>query len=171
MYHQILPFLCRIGNEPSSVSLVMLLYETGEHLLLGPTFLGWYISVIYHLPCMFHEVGSLCQENQLNLYDIANTITHWGRVTHICVDDITIIGSDNGLSPDRRQAIIWTNAGMLLIGPLGTIFGEIAIEILIFSFRKMHLKVSSAKWLPFCLSLNVIILCYVLMNWLWCWHM
>ena len=37
-------------------------------------------------------------------------LTHWGRVTHICVSKLTIIGSDNGLSPDRRQAIIWTNA-------------------------------------------------------------
>ena len=36
-------------------------------------------------------------------------LTHWGRVTHICVSKLTIIGSDNGLSPDRRQAIIWTN--------------------------------------------------------------
>ena len=45
-------------------------------------------------------------------------LTHWGRVTHICVSKLTIIGSDNGLSPDRRQAIIWTNAGLLLIGPL-----------------------------------------------------
>ena len=41
--------------------------------------------------------------------------THWGRVTHICVSKLTIIGSDNGLSPGRRQAIIWTNAGILLI--------------------------------------------------------
>ena len=48
-------------------------------------------------------------------------LTHWGRVTHICVSKLTIIGSDNGLSPDRRQAIIWNNAGILLIGPLGTI--------------------------------------------------
>ena len=47
-------------------------------------------------------------------------LTHWGRVTHICVDKLTIIGSDNGLSPDRRQAIIGTNAGTLLIGPLRT---------------------------------------------------
>ena len=38
----------------------------------------------------------------------------------ICVSNLTIIGSDNGLSPDRRQAIICTNAGILLIGPLGT---------------------------------------------------
>ena len=56
-------------------------------------------------------------------------LTHWGRLTHICVGKLTIIGSDNGLSPGRRQAIIWTNAGILLIGPLGTNFSEIFIEI------------------------------------------
>ena len=38
-------------------------------------------------------------------------------MTHICVNNLTIIGPDNGLSPGRHQAIIWTNAGMLLIGP------------------------------------------------------
>ena len=76
-------------------------------------------------------------------------LTHWGRVTHICVSKLTIIGSDNGLSPKRRQANIWTNAGILLIGTLGTIFSEILIEILAFSFKKMRLKVSSAKWRPF----------------------
>ena len=83
-------------------------------------------------------------------------LTHWGRVTHICVSKLTIIGSDNGLSPDRRQAIIWTNAGILLIGPLGTNFSEIFNEILTFSFKKMRLKVSSAKRRPFCLGLNVL---------------
>ena len=56
-------------------------------------------------------------------------LTHWGRATHICVGKLTIIGSDNGLSPGRRQAIIWTNAGILLIGPLGTNFIEILSEI------------------------------------------
>ena len=45
-------------------------------------------------------------------------------MTHICVSDLTIIGSDNGLSPGRRQAIIRTNAGILLIRPLGTNFSE-----------------------------------------------
>ena len=85
------------------------------------------------------------------------TLTHWGRVTHICVSKLTIIGSDNGLSPDRRQAIIWTNAGLLLIGPLGTNFSEILIEIVTFLFKKMRLKVSSAKRRPFCLGLNVLI--------------
>ena len=84
------------------------------------------------------------------------SLSHWGRVTHICVSKLTIIGSDNGLSPGRRQAIIWTNAGMLLIGPLGTNVSEIFIEIYTFSFSKMHLKMSSGKWRPFCLGLNVL---------------
>ena len=84
-------------------------------------------------------------------------LTHWGRVTHICVSERTIIGSDNGLSPSRRQAIIRTNAGILLIGPSGTIFSESLIEIHTFSFTKMHLKMSSGKWRPSCLGLNVLI--------------
>ena len=86
-----------------------------------------------------------------------NGLTHWGRVTHICVSKQTIIGSDNGLSPGRRQSIIWTNAGTLLIGPLGTNFSEILIEIYIFSFKKMYLKMSLGNWQPFCLGLNVLI--------------
>ena len=45
-------------------------------------------------------------------------LIHWGRATQICVGNLTIIGSDNGLSPGRRQAIIWTNDGILLIRPL-----------------------------------------------------
>ena len=64
-------------------------------------------------------------------------LTHWGPVTHICVSKLTIIASDNGLSPGRRQAIIKTNAGILLIGPLGTNISEILIEIQTFSLKKM----------------------------------
>ena len=79
-------------------------------------------------------------------------------MTHICVSNLTIISSDNGLSPGRRQAIIWTNAGILFIGPLGTNLSEILIEILTFSFKKMRLKVSSGKWQPFCLGLNVLMM-------------
>ena len=94
---------------------------------------------------------------------ICVVLTHWGQVTHICVSKLTIIGSDNGLSLDRRQAIIWTNAGILLIGPLGTNFSEISIEIQTFSFKKMHLKMSSGKWRPSCLGLNVLTYCGLLM--------
>ena len=86
-------------------------------------------------------------------------LNHWGRVTHICVSKLNIIGSDNGLAPGRRQTIIWTNDGILLIEPLGTNFSEILIGIQIFSFKKMHLKMSSAKWRPFFLGLNVLNRC------------
>ena len=86
----------------------------------------------------------------------AYELTHWGRVTHICVIRLAIIGSDNGLSPDRRQAIIWTNDGKSLIGPLGITCSEILIGIQTFSFKKMHLNMSSAKWRPFCPGLDVL---------------
>ena len=77
-------------------------------------------------------------------------------MTHICVVKLTIIGSDNSLSPERRQAIIWTNAWILLIGPLDTNFKEISIGIQTFSLKKIRLKMSSAKCCSFRLGLNVL---------------
>ena len=97
------------------------------------------------------QQGTECQYNS-----VWSILTHRGRVTHICVSKLTNIGSDNGLAPTRRQAIIWTNVGILLIGPLGTNFSEISIEIHIFSFKKIDLKMSSGNWQPSCLSLNVL---------------
>ena len=90
-------------------------------------------------------------------WNLIQTINSLRPSDHTCVGNLTIIGSDNGLSPGRRQAVILTNAGVLSIGPLGTKFSEILIEILRFSFKKICLKVSSAKWRPFCLGLNVLI--------------
>ena len=83
-------------------------------------------------------------------------LTHWGRVMHIWVCKLTIISSDNGLSPGRRQAIIWTNDGILLNEPLGTNFSENLIEIHTFSLKKIDLKISSGKRQPSCLGLNVL---------------
>ena len=60
------------------------------------------------------------------------------------------------MSPGRRQVIIWTNAGLLSIGTLRTNFIEILSEIYAFSFKKMHLKTSSAKWRPLCFGFNVL---------------
>ena len=60
-------------------------------------------------------------------------LTHWGQVMHIYVSKLSIIGSDNGLLPGRCQAMIWTHAGILLIGPLGTNIIEISIAIWTFS--------------------------------------
>ena len=75
--------------------------------------------------CLTMGINSLFKSEVVPLQQTVLPLTHWGRVTHICVGKLTIIGSDNGLSPERRQAIIWTNAGILLIGSLGTNFSEI----------------------------------------------
>ena len=85
---------------------------------------------------------------------VSLALTHWGRATHICVSKLTVIGSDNGLMPGPRQAMIWTNTEILLIEPLGTNFSENLIGIQTFSFKKMHLKMLSAKWRLFRLGLN-----------------
>ena len=77
-------------------------------------------------------------------------------MTHICVGNLSVIGSDNGVSPGWRQAINWNNAGILLIGPLGTNFSEILIQLVAFSFNKMRLKVSIAKLRLYCLGINVL---------------
>ena len=77
-------------------------------------------------------------------------------MTHICISKLTIIGSDNGLSPDWHQAIIWTNAEILLIWTLGTNSSEILSESQTYSFNKIHLKMLFVKLLQFCLDLNVL---------------
>ena len=115
---------------------------------------GWYVIEIYML-LNFNPPGAengIFREKKDNAWLLMPwwikepghqqplVLTYWGRVTHICVSKLTIIGSDNGLSPDRRQGIIWNNAGLLLIEPLATNFSEILIEIHISSFKKMHLK-------------------------------
>ena len=112
-------------------------------------------SLLPHIKSMNWLISAGCRQNLYKPVQIR--LTHWGRVTHICVRKLTITGSDNGLSPGRRQAIIWTNVGILLIRILGTNFSEILSEIHAFSFKKMHLKMSSAKWRPFSLGLNVLI--------------
>ena len=87
----------------------------------------------------------------------SNSISLISPLCHIYVSvNWVSIASDNGLSPSQCQAIIWTNAGILSIGPLWTNFNEISIKIHIFTFKKIHLKMSSWKWQPFCLSLNVL---------------
>ena len=103
----------------------------------------------------------ICIHNVINfsiwfLQLATRVLTHWGRVTHICVGKLTTISSDNGLSPERHQAIIRTNAGILLIGPMRTNFIELLIEIQSFSLKKIRLKMSSAKCCSFRLGLNML---------------
>ena len=112
----------------------------------------WWI----YLYCKYHlGANNRCDKNVPCL--VSDQLTHWGRVTHICVGNLTSIDSDNGLSPERRQAITWTNDRLLLIGSLGTNFSEMLFGIRTFSFKKMHFKMSSGKWRPFCLGLNELI--------------
>ena len=83
-------------------------------------FVYYFINILSStIACVY----AMCKNSINGIFVIL--LTHWGRVTHICRSKVTIIGSDNGLSPSRRQAIIWTNAGILLIRPLGTNFNEL----------------------------------------------
>ena len=124
--------------------------------------LKWMFENITDEKTTFVQIMTQCCQatshylSQVVLEKNIRRLTHWGRVTHICVSKLTIIGSDNGLSPSRRQALIWTNDGILLIRTFRTHFSEIVIEIHTFSFKKMRLKGSSAKRRPFCLGLNVL---------------
>ena len=115
------------------------------------------VDIIYNDLGLSVQEEYCCYEGKMLYCDVSSVLTHWGRETYICVGNLIIIGSNNGLSPGRRQAIIWTNAGRVLIGPLGTNFSEILIGIQTFSFKKLHLKTSSAKWRLFCLGLNELI--------------
>ena len=86
---------------------------------------------------------------QISCHDVCTIVTHWGRVTHICVGKLTVIGSDQGLSPGRIKAIIYTNAWIVCIRTLVTTFNEILSHTHTFSFKKMHMKISSTKWRPY----------------------
>ena len=132
---------------------------------------------IHHVPyLMSHSIPRHCSKtlsrrtkwasrSQMRIFRLSRVLhvrrlTHWVRMTHICASKKTIIGSDNGLSPPRHQAIISANAKLLLIGPLGIKF---LIKIHTFWFKKMYFKMS-AKWRPFCLSFNVLILPAIFIN-------
>ena len=87
--------------------------------------LSWSTRVDFHF--LYTYLPSLKQNIRLAADKcVYYRLTHWGWVTHIC-----IISSDNGVSPGIRQAIIWSNDGILWIGPLETNFSEISIEIYI----------------------------------------
>ena len=94
-------------------------------------------AIMLHLyVCMYRSIHA--SEVQIDMITLQqwSTLAHWGRVTNIYVSDLVHHCSDNGLSPIRRQAIVWTNDGVLLIRTWGTSFSE----IFNISFTKMHLK-------------------------------
>ena len=118
---------------------------------------GTRLSLI-HYQCCVHKKDSILAWiwTALMVRQRASILTHWGRVTHICVGKLTIIGSDNSLSPGRRQAIIWSNAGILLIGPLGTNLSEILIEIPTILIQENAFESVVCEMASICLGLNVL---------------
>ena len=141
------------GNK-YKFAVVFLSFKLGNSVVLAGY---WAWTFEYPMSELWHSTLQIRKWNYSYYAGVLTTcLTHWGRVTHICVGNLTIIDPDNGLSPGRRQAIIWTNAWILLIGPLGTNSSEILVGIQTFSFKKMHFKMSSPKWRPFCLGLNVL---------------
>ena len=72
-------------------------------------------------------------------------LAHWGRVTHICVGNLAVMGSVNGLSSGRRQAIVCTNAAILLILPLATNFTKLFSNFKYFYQRKCIWKCRPEK--------------------------
>ena len=166
-------------SEPLMYALHSALLPIEKHVESNAPFthvIAWYIGKPFGICLLLRKFLSLAECVYLNLWTSLHELvkskislspisdgfalylwhlTHWGRVTHICVGDLTIIDSDNGLSPEWRQAINSNNAGILLIGPLRTNFSEISVQIHTFLSRKCiwkHLRNGSL----FCHGLNVL---------------
>ena len=82
----------------------------------------WVQSLWYILLCCYRDVCYVEPCVSQNMFEknfhnrkMSIAIAHWGRVTHICVDKLIIIGSDNGLSPDRRQASHYLNQCSIIV--------------------------------------------------------
>ena len=117
-----------------------------------------YIFAIYFVLKLYTAIPQLSAERfHQQDWAMSGISTHWGRVTHICVRKLTIIGSDNGLSPGRRKAIIWTNAGILLIRSLGTNFNEMNRNSNIFihenAFESVIWKIAAILSRPQCVKI------------------
>ena len=107
------------------------------------------MSIESYLTCAGQDWDNLADTKPRNT---ANVLSHWGRVTHICVGKLTNFVSDNGLLSGRRQGhylnqcwniVNWTLRENLQWNLIGII-------------EENALKMSSTKWRPFCLSLNVL---------------
>ena len=129
------------------------------------------LNILPKLTCMFYQIFVICwswffnvyipttwtvMKKSIEIFAMGMILIHWSRVTHICVNNRNIIGSDNDWSPGRRPALISTNAWIFLIWTPTTNFSEILIESHTSSFKKVHFKISSGKWRPFCPGLNVL---------------
>ena len=97
-------------------------------------------------------VDCLCQPPRYSLSKryIFGWLTYAKQHKYMSLNQTTI-GSDNGLSPVRCQAILWTHADSLSLSnePLATNLSEISMKMNMFAFKKMYFKMPCAKWWPF----------------------
>ena len=122
----------------------------------------WWMIAVSKIPWEIFGIFKLLLSNRLIVITDSETtqaslLTHWDQVTHICVGKQPTHGSNNGLWPGRSEAIIWTSAGILLIGPLGTNFSEMLIGIQTSSFTKMHLKIAPILSRTQCDTIGIIL--------------
>ena len=140
-----------LGHDVKHIAFFWLPIILYNFLTRGFKMIDMIIYVIFKA-CLYLHVMFVQNEPNHFSYLMFNSLK---LMTHIYVSTLSIIGSDNGFSR-LAGTITWTNAGILLIWPLGTNFSEMLMEIHTFSFKKMHLKMSSGKWRPFCLYLHVL---------------
>ena len=79
-------------------------------------------------------------------------------MTHIRVGKITIIGSNNRLSPGRHLVIIWINVGISLIGPLRTKFSEILIFVQENVFKNVTCELASILFPSQCVKFRILLI-------------
>ena len=129
-----LTFRFTVLNFRRSVNLVW--WRRISHRFLLRLHMFTYITTWY-----YHLLCSLKHPSSYPVFpyaiDTVSFIVWWNGpgVSQICVSKLNIVDSDNGLSPGRHQAIIWTNAEILSIRNLRTNLTEILCEIHAFSFK------------------------------------
>ena len=90
-----------------------------------------------------------------NLIDLW-VLTHWGLVMHICHQPRPSLVQIMACRLFGAKPLSKPMLGYCELNSLRTNFSEILIKIQNFSLRKIHLKISSVKWRPYCLGLNVL---------------
>ena len=92
----------------------------------------WELDSVHNQECKFLE---LCWKiSHIHFLRVFTRVHHINSfISHKCHIHVSVnwinIASGNGFWPVQRQAITWTNADLLSIGPLGTNFGEVQIKI------------------------------------------
>ena len=144
---------CRWGNKPLSEPMMVSLLT---HICVPRPWWVNQISGNEKFVCLY---GSSNMAASVACPDRSDKLasTHWGQETQISISEWVIIGSGNGLSPVRCQAITWTNDDIISIVPSKTYFSEISIKIYKFSIKKIHSNMLSANCWPFFSSLHLLL--------------